>query len=175
MPPSVSFAALPASQRAKAANALMAVVHTAEDLAHHSKSARYNVRGLPEQATVDKVCELTETQAHAIVDVLVARLQVLGQPVRYTLAAVQAGSALVPFPADLEDPVQILQRLGESWTALGEVMGEQAAALRELGDAVSAHMVEHAWMALECDSSRLQEIVGASDPEEAVEHVALAD
>lgn len=167
--PKVSFSGVPAAIRPKAAAALMRVVHTAEDLTHQSKAARYNTRGLPESAYVTSLGTLTEGTAHAIVDTLVARVQVLAEPVNYTLEAVVQGSVLTPFPMGLQDAAEITQQIGNGWAALAELGAEQAAALRSMGDSVSAHILEHQIIALEAASAQLQEIVGAQDPMEAVE------
>lgn len=170
--PTISFSGVPEATRPKSAIALMRVVHTAEDLTHQSKTARYNIRGQPDEDYVGQLATLTEGVAHDMVDVLVARIQVLGQPVNYTLAAVVAGSVLTPFPLDLQDGVEIASQLGQSWSVLAELASEQIGALRGLGDSVSAHILEHRLMDLEAASANLQQIVSARDPEEAVEHQA---
>ena len=171
--PTISFSGVPVAVRPESAAALMRVIHTAEDLTHQSKSARYNIRGQPDEDYVGQLAALTEDVAHTMVDVLVARVQVLGQPVAYTLAAVAEGSVLTPFPLDLQDGVEITAQLGQSWMVLAELASEQIGVLRGLGDSVSAHILEHRLMDLEAASSNLQEIVGARDPEEAVEHQAI--
>jgi hypothetical protein len=112
-----------------------------------------------------------EGALHAQSDVLVARVQLLGQPINYSLAFVAENSGIKPFPLDVQDPVQVARLLGETWTAMCELTREHTAGLRAAGDLVSAHIAEHGAISLEAASAGLQDILASLDPEEALEAV----
>lgn len=169
--PTASFVGIPDKVASKAGALLVKIVHAWEATVHACKTARYNTRGLPESAAITQLCEAMEAALHGQGDTLIARVQLLGQPVNYSLAFVAENSGIKPFPLDVQDPAQVVQLLAETWTAMCELTREHTQALRDAGDPVSAHLAEHGAIQLEGASAGLQDILAGLDPEEALEAV----